>query len=100
MKPTQKNVLAYIKNTRFNAISFNEDGSRGTHYGNINPLAALSFITAALKLGKRALLFPADFNYRVIYKPELGVIEASAFSQVDAKFFELVLPYAIKSENF
>ena len=100
MKSTIANVTKYVKGTIFVAISFNADGSRATHYGGGNPLMVLHFMSVAAKNGKRALLFPNTFQYRDVYKKDLGVLECSACSQKDPNFYETVLPFAISSQDF
>ena len=99
-KTTKKSAAEYVTSTQLIAISFNPDGSRATHYGGGNPLMILHFITAEAKKGLRALVFPAGFKYRKVYKPDIGVLENSAMSQRDPNFYQAVLPYAISTENF
>ena len=99
-KTTKKSAASYVTQTTFCAISFNADGSRATHYGGGNPLMILHFITAEAKKGLRALVFPAGFKYRDVYRSDLGVLECSSASMTDPSFYETVLPFAISTEDF
>lgn len=94
MKPTQKNIVSYVKNTRFVVCQINPDGTRGTWYGNLNPLSALAAMSNYIASGSRAVLIPADFN---LFRWEK---ENNINSQTDPRFESLIMKHATKSEIF
>lgn len=93
MKKTQKNIQKFIKETRYEGFEINADGSRGTHYGNLDPMSALSWIAGLNALGHTAILCPKGTKLHGQIYPELGVMEASSFSMRDTDFVNKVKVY-------
>lgn len=96
MKLTQKNILAFVKETRYDIFEINPDGSRGTHFGQVNPIRAFSFI---VNNSKPCVVTKAGLRYTEIY-PELGFCEGSSFSQRDPNFVNLIKVHAVKVPVF
>lgn len=94
MKSTKKDRVKFIMEKAYIVISFNEDGSRGCHFGPSNPIACMRELTATLARGQRSLLFNVGFNY----KEAVYGARSNDISQVDKDFYAKVSRFATASE--
>lgn len=99
MKRNQKNILAYVKETKFDCFVVNPDGTRGTHFGGLDPLNLLYRISLTQQIGAKCVITKPGIKYREIY-PELECDKATWYSMSDTKFGERIAKHAVKTEQF
>jgi hypothetical protein len=100
MKLNKEQLAKYVKETRFDAFEINLDGSRGTHYGNVNPLTLLSFIMSKNMNGGTVVVTNPGLKLHGQVYPNLGVIEASSFSMRDKDFVNKIKVFAVSIPSF
>lgn len=95
-KITKKAAAEYCTSKRFDAFVVYPNGTRGTHFGGVNPLELLTFMAHQNRIGNRVIVTEHGVRslYGVLY-PEMGITEASSFSMRDAEFGEKVTMHAI-----
>lgn len=99
MKSTQKNVNSFLKQ-RFDAFQIKPNGTRGTHYGNLNAMMLLRFFQTNNAVGNTVIVTKAGIKLHGLVYPELGVMEASSFSMRDTDFVNKIKVFQVQLPNW
>jgi hypothetical protein len=94
-KITQKQIISLSKK-RFDLFVIQPDGTRGTHYGNVNFITAFNFMANNAKCGNRVVVLPNSEDFKTAHGKSVYQVLGYGVcgGQTDPSFGEKIVKYA------